>query len=56
MTDETLLSLLMQDDADAFAMLYRHHWEPMFLNAARVLSSREDGRDVVQEVFISLWD
>ncbi|HXO75055.1 MAG TPA: RNA polymerase sigma-70 factor [Puia sp.] len=56
MTDETLLSLLMQDDADAFAMLYRRHWEPMFLNAARVLSSREDGRDVVQEVFISLWD
>ena len=56
MTDETLLSLLMQDDADAFAMLYRRHWEPMFLNAARVLSSSEDGRDVVQEVFISLWD
>ena len=56
MTDEALIDLLTRDDADAFTMLYQRHWELMLLNAARVLSSREDGRDVVQEVFISLWD
>ena len=44
------------DDQAAFASLYRRHWEPLFLTTIRVIGSREDAEDVIQEVFTSLWD
>jgi RNA polymerase sigma-70 factor (ECF subfamily) len=55
-TDETLLSLISNDDKDAFTMLYRRYWEAMFLTAAKALRSQDDAADLVQDVFLSFWN
>lgn len=55
LTDEDLMQMLRSDDASAFAELYRRHWEKMSLHVIKVLGSKEDARDIVQEVFVSIW-
>lgn len=37
-------------------MLYRRYWEAMFLTAAKALRSQDDAADLVQDVFLSLWN
>ncbi|OQP61211.1 hypothetical protein A3860_05725 [Niastella vici] len=55
-TDDTLLALMANDDKDAFTLLYRRYWEAMYLTAAKALRSTDDAADMVQEVFLSLWN
>lgn len=54
-SDHGLLQMLATDDRAAFAELYRRHWKPLFITAANILNDRSTAGDVVQEVFISLW-
>ncbi len=55
-TDETLLSLVADGDKDAFTMLYRRYWESLFTSAARALRSKTDAADLVQDIFLSIWN
>ena len=54
-TDETLLRRMAGNDREAFTSLYRRYWEPLFIITVKVVRSKEDAADIVQEVFISLW-
>lgn len=54
-SDHGLLRLLATDDRVAFAELYRRYWKPLFITAASILQDRSTAGDIVQEVFISLW-
>lgn len=55
-SDESLLHLMANNDQAAFTSLYRRYWEPLFITTAKVIGSKEDAADIVQEVFISLWN
>lgn len=55
LTDDALVQLLRGSDAKAFAEIYRRHWERLALQVLKVINSREDARDIVQEIFVSLW-
>jgi len=44
------------DDQEAFTILYRRYWEDLFVTAAKVLRGKEEAADVVQDVFLSLWN
>lgn len=55
-TDETLLSLVADGDKDAFTMLYRRYWQSLFTSAARALRSKTDAADLVQDIFLSIWN
>jgi RNA polymerase sigma-70 factor (family 1) len=55
-TDETLLSLVGDGDKEAFTMLYRRYWESLFATAARALRSKTDAADLVQDIFLSIWN
>jgi RNA polymerase sigma-70 factor (ECF subfamily) len=55
-TDETLLSLVADGDKDAFTMLYRRYWESLFATAAKALRSKTDAADLVQDIFLSIWN
>ena len=46
---------MSNDDQAAFTSLYRRYWEPLFITTVKVIGSKEDAADIVQEVFISLW-
>ena len=47
-----MLDRFRQGDANAFASLYRTHWNQVFRFSRLYLKNDEDAEDVVQEVFI----
>jgi RNA polymerase sigma-70 factor (ECF subfamily) len=55
-TDDALLLSVVNGDKSAFTMLYRRYWEPLFITAAKALRSKDDAADVVQDVFLSVWN
>lgn len=55
-TDKELLQQIAEDDSMAFTMLYRRYWEGLFVTAARALREKTEAEDVVQDVFLSLWN
>ena len=44
------------NDREAFTLLYRRYWEGLFITAAKALRGKEEAGDVVQDVFLSLWN
>lgn len=54
-SDDQLLALLQQDSRDAFDQLYERYWEQLFTFVTNVVGDRDEAKDIVQEVFITLW-
>jgi len=55
-SDATLLHHLATGDQGAFTLLFRRYWESLFVTAVKVIRSKEDAADIVQEVFLSVWN
>ena len=55
-TDSALVVAVGRWDADAFAEAYRRHAGAMYAVAWRTLRERAAAEDVVQEVFVRLWE
>ncbi len=55
-TDQELLQQMADDNRRAFTMLYRRYWEDLFITAAKALRGKGEAADVVQDVFLSLWN
>jgi RNA polymerase sigma-70 factor (ECF subfamily) len=55
LANEELISLLRDGDREAFAEIYQRYWTVMYMHALKMLKSEDDARDVVQEIFTSLW-
>ena len=55
-TDIELITALKMGDAAAFAEIYDRYWDKLFYVDARKLDQLEDAEEVVQSVFISLWN
>ncbi|MDQ2719615.1 MAG: RNA polymerase sigma-70 factor [Bacteroidota bacterium] len=55
-SDDQLLKQMAYDDKQAFAMLYRRYWEVLFVTATKALRGKEQAADVVQDIFLSLWN
>jgi RNA polymerase sigma-70 factor (ECF subfamily) len=53
--DHELIALLKNDDRDAFAEIYKRYWTVMYMHALKMIRDEDDARDIVQEVFTSLW-
>ena len=53
--DHELVALLKEGNRDAFAKIYQSYWMVMYMHALKMLKSEDDARDVVQEIFTSLW-
>lgn len=56
LNDSELISCLKRDDEGAMAVIYRKYWEPLYLSAYNVIKSKELCEDIVQELFIKLWN
>ena len=54
-TDAELLLLLSQDSEEAFEVLYHRHWENIYKVAFLLLKDSSASKDVVQDIFIWLW-
>ena len=55
-TDQELLQAIRHDDEKAFAELFKRHWRKVHALAYARVRSREVTEEIVQDLFISLWD
>ncbi|MBK1438856.1 sigma-70 family RNA polymerase sigma factor [Parapedobacter sp. ISTM3] len=54
--DAILLSRLGQGDAHAYTVLFERYWKFLYAVAYRRLQDEELAQDIVQEVFMQVWD
>ena len=54
--DEYLLSLLRQGSQDAFTQIYNKYYSMLYSLSCRYLQDRELAEDVVQQVYLRLWE
>lgn len=55
-TDTELIQLLQAGDDRAFSVIYERFWPLLYRHARRFLYDDDEARDVIQEVFLLLWE
>ncbi|CAN5887210.1 sigma-70 family RNA polymerase sigma factor [soil metagenome] len=55
LADEELISLVENDDPQAFAVLYDRHSRAAYSLAYRLMGQRQAAEDLIQEVFLRVW-
>ncbi|MBO9733153.1 MAG: RNA polymerase sigma-70 factor [Chitinophaga sp.] len=55
-TDKDLVVLVHSQPLEAFRLIYQRYWDPLFNIAFKRLQDAEEARDIVQEVFVTVWD
>lgn len=53
--DSLLLQRMARGDRQAFADLYDRFSRPLYATAVRILNDAKEAEDIVQDVFIALW-
>ncbi|HWB28381.1 MAG TPA: sigma-70 family RNA polymerase sigma factor [Chitinophagaceae bacterium] len=51
----SVLTRLKQGDGRAFTAIYNQYWQQLFFAAYKRLQSADDAKEIVQEVFLTLW-
>ncbi|MFD2582430.1 RNA polymerase sigma-70 factor [Pedobacter vanadiisoli] len=55
-TDGELSQKLSQGDRKAYVTIYDRYYSLLYLYAFKKLGNREEAKDIIQEIFISLWE
>lgn len=56
LTDQQLFELLQNGNSDAFDALYKKYWKKLLYRAIQKIDSQEDAEELVQDIFIDLWN
>ena len=54
--DDEILAVSVKDKHKAFELAFNQYWQPLFRQAFKKLQSEDVAKDMVQEVFMALWD
>ncbi len=54
-SDQALITLLKEGDEPAFAELHNRYKAVLFIHAYRMLGNEDEAKDIVQELFTTLW-
>lgn|SRR5690606_23297509 len=54
-SDETLVHRLKNDDTTAFEVIYRRYWRQLYVFVYHQIGSKEDAKEVLQDLMLSLW-
>lgn len=54
--EKELLCRLAKGDRNSFNELYREYFQPVYCNALKLTRNKALAEDILQEVFISLWE
>ncbi|MBD77353.1 MAG: RNA polymerase sigma-70 factor [Crocinitomicaceae bacterium] len=55
-SDESLFGQIKLGNQDAYYVLFDRHWERLYRISFLILKNRESAQDVVQEIFLNLWE
>jgi RNA polymerase sigma factor (sigma-70 family) len=53
--DNDLFALVKEDNERAYTELYNRYWQKLYFVAHKHLKSDADAREIVQEVFFTIW-
>ena len=53
--ENELLSALASGHEEALKVIYREYWDRLFISAYNVLKDKEACEDIIQDIFIQLW-
>ncbi|MEN5193430.1 RNA polymerase sigma-70 factor [Sphingobacterium faecium] len=56
LSDDELIQILKNGEEQAFTELYNRYWKKLFTAAANKLHHLEEAEDIVQQVFVSIWN
>lgn len=56
LSDQDLWFRLRSGDEKAISLLFKRFWEPLFLSAFNVLKDKAACEDIIQEIFIKIWN
>lgn len=56
MTEKQLIRLVKEGHKEAFSILYNQYWEKVYAFGRLYLDCKERAEDVVQEVFVKIWE
>jgi RNA polymerase sigma-70 factor (family 1) len=56
LNDIQLINRLKQDDEIALSRIYEKYWQPLYLAAYHVIKDKQICEDIIQELFIKLWN
>ena len=55
-TDADIRALMKAGDEQALAHIYNKYWEGLFVSVHNILKDQQACEDIIQEIFIKLWD
>ncbi|QQT27243.1 RNA polymerase sigma-70 factor [Sphingobacterium spiritivorum] len=55
-TDSDLINALMRGEHAAFTEIYKRYWKRLFYIAAKKLHDPEEAEEIVQQIFVSMWN
>lgn len=56
LTDNELIAASREGNEDAFRQLFDKYWHDLYKIAVKRVNSTEDVKDILQDVFLSLWN
>lgn len=56
LSDENLLSLIQNNQDEAFQFLFKKYYSRLLAYAIRFVKEKEIAEDIIQEVFMSFWE
>lgn len=56
LTDTDLVTLLQSGDKIAYNQIYQRYKWVLYLHALRRLGNKEEAKDIIQDIFVTLWD
>jgi RNA polymerase sigma-70 factor (family 1) len=54
--DVELLNRLRENDTQAFENIYKKYWRNLYLTAYSMLKDKQAAEDIIQDLFIQLWN
>jgi RNA polymerase sigma-70 factor (family 1) len=55
-SDDELIKLLRDADEAAFTEIYNRYWDKLYYLGHKILKDQESAEEIVQDVFLVLWD
>lgn len=56
LSDTELVNSMIEGDDNAFQEIYRRYWYKLYMSAKRKLIFEEDAQEIVQDIFVDLWE
>lgn len=54
--EDEIIQRLKNDDKKALTLVYDAYWKPLFLSSYNLLQNKELCEEIIQDVFIDLWN